>query len=350
MKIYTGDGSEVLIADSEEYGRVLSIAYQGEVTSGNVYGEYDFKAISTTYTEKKAYNIPEAPVITVEKLPWANLDDLKTDGIRPDGRVCYRFIIDCGTCYISVAADCLPEEMRDYLMYFALSKQLDPMNIDLVKAKDVEPFGVYVPEKASSVLRLQRGILGYYYDTPYSLYFIFTDNNNNRLYLYYRRDNVYFSAVPAVPAENIIPIENIDWNTVDNFVKNNTTFLLDCGNVKIKVDAECTTEQAWFYIEQIKNAAMFDAAQKDGKILTIDKVKELAKKGDDLTWSDFDGYTFTEGGSGLYIKSYSVEGGYNLMIGGGGRETKPMYIYLSDGNDNIIDIRYDSIDEFLNES
>ncbi len=345
LKIYTGDGSEVMIAETEEYGRVLHICYQSEVTtSGGVYGGYDFKAISTKYTEKKAYNITEAPVISAEQLLSVKLDDLKTDGIRQDGRVCYRFIIDYGTCYISVAADCLPEEMRDYLMYY-LEKEFDVIHITRASAKDVEPFGVYVPEKENSVLGNEFGRLEFYGDTPSGLYFVFSNHdNNNRFYLYYRRDNIYFSAMPA---ENIIPIENIDWSTVDNFVKNNTTFLLDCGNVKIEVDADCTTEQAWFYIEQIKNSAMFNTAKEDGKILTIDKVKELAKKGDDLTWSDFDGYTFTEGGSGLYIKSYSVEGGYNLMIGGSGRETKPMYINLSDGNGNLIDIRYDSVDDFL---
>ncbi|MDE6596093.1 MAG: hypothetical protein K2K44_08795, partial [Oscillospiraceae bacterium] len=310
LKIYTGGGSEVMSAETEENGRVLKICYQSDVTTnGGIYGGNDFKAISTMYTEKKYYIDTTDPVISAEQAPFADLDELKTDGVRPDGRVCYRFIIDCGTCYITVAADCLPEEMRDYLMYFALAKQLDPMTIDLDKAKAVEPFGVYVPEKESSVLRLQRGHLGYYYNAPYSLSFVFSDNNNynNFLRFYYRGDNVYFSAVPA---ENIIPIENIDWNTVDNFVKNNTTFLLDCGNVKIKVEANCTTEQAWFYIEQIKNSAMFDAAKKDGKLLTIDKIKELAQKGDDLIWDDFDDYVFSEGGSGLYIRMYPVEGGY----------------------------------------
>lgn len=214
MKIYTGYGSEVRSAVTEENERMLRINYQSEVKSGNVYGEYDFKAIGATYTEKKYYIDTTDPVISVEKLPWADLDDLKTDGIRPDGRVCYRFIIDCGTCYISVAADCLPEEMKQF-------------------------------------------------------------------------------------------------------------------------------------IGEITGTAVHDAADEDVKILTMDKVRELAKKGDDLTWSDFDGYTFTEGGSGLYIKSYAVEGGYNLMIGGEGRETKPMYIYLTGNGKQRIDIRYDSIDDFL---
>lgn len=214
MKIYTGGGSEVMSAETEEDGRMLRITYQSEVKSGNVYGEYDFKSIGATYSEKKYYIDTTDPVITVEKLPWANLDDLKTDGIREGGRVCYRFIIDCGTCYIYVAADCLPGEMKQF-------------------------------------------------------------------------------------------------------------------------------------IGEITGTAVRDADDEDVKILTIYKVKELAKKGDDLTWSDFDGYTFTEGGSGLYIKSYSVEGGYNLMIGGEGRETKPMYIYLTGNGKQRIDIRYDSIDDFL---
>lgn len=216
MKIYTGYGSEVRKGDSDEYGQILNISYQSEVTSGSTYGGNDFKAISVTYTEKKAYNIPEAPVILIAEAHITDIDKLKTDGIREGGRVCYRFVIDCGTCYITVAADCLPEEMKQF-------------------------------------------------------------------------------------------------------------------------------------ISEITGTDMQDADDEDEKILTIDKVKELAKKGDDLMWDDFDGYTFTEGGSGLYIRTYTVEEGYSLYIGGSSLYEKPMYIYLSGKGKGRIDIRYESVDEFLGE-
>ncbi len=82
----------------------------------------------------------------------------------------------------------------------------------------------------------------------------------------------------------------------------------------------------------------------------MSKVKELAKKGDDLMWSDFDGYAFTEGGSGIYIKLYEIEGTDYTVAVGGVPDKKPMYINLGDENGNYIDIRYDSVDDFLNEN
>lgn len=103
------------------------------------------------------------------------------------------------------------------------------------------------------------------------------------------------------------------------------------------------------FISEITGTDMQDADDEDEKILTIDKVKELAKKGDDLMWDDFDGYTFTEGGFGLYIRTYTVEEGYSLYIGGGGPDDKPMYIDLSGKGKGRIDIRYESVDEFLGE-
>lgn len=360
MKIYTGDGSEVMSADSEEYGRVLKICYQSEVTSGNVYGEYDFKAISTMYTEKKAYNIPEAPVISDEEAPIADLDKLKTDGVRPDGRVCYRFIIDCGTCYITVAADCLPEEMQDYLMAIALQKEFGVGSLEY--SNKLEPFAGYVPTK-QDVLIYDKEELGesghsrikYLHET------VDGDGALVHMHLRFYRDiknltlDYYMYGTDLAAGRNIgesvMKLDDVTLEILKPIFGDGKIgrIIIDCGNFFIEVHAEnCSAEEVWAYVGEIKGNAVQDAADEDGKILTIDKVKELAKKGDDLTWSDFDGYTFTEGGSGLYIKSYSVEGGYNLMIGGEGRETKPMYIYLSDGNDNTIDIRYDSIDDFLN--
>lgn len=358
MKIYTDDGSEVKKCDSDEYGQVLNIYYQSDVTSGSTYGEYDYKVIAVTYTEKKAYNIPEAPVISIADAPVTELDKLKTDGKRGGGRVCYRFVIDCGSCYITVAADCLPEEMRDYLISLVMEKEFGAGNggqdgtaVTFEEAKYVKPFDVYVPTRESGVLGLKKGVLNYYEGANsrdlHSMHLTFTDSYyNETLTLVYWKNNAI--DLSDIPAENIIPIENIDWSTVNTFAKNNTAFWLDCGEVNIQAVPECSVEQAWFYIEQIKSSAMFDAAKRDGKLITLDKVKELAKKGDDLTWSDFEDYYGVDVGSGLYIMSYAVEGtNYSVSVGGGSLTEKPMYIYLSGNGKEKIDIRYDSVEEFL---
>lgn len=88
--------------------------------------------------------------------------------------------------------------------------------------------------------------------------------------------------------------------------------------------------------------------QKDSE-LTIEKVKELAKKGEDLSWEDFNDYQGTSIGSGLYILEYDIDDEYYLVIGGVSTEEKPMYIYLekSSNSDKYIDIRTDDISDFI---
>lgn len=60
--------------------------------------------------------------------------------------------------------------------------------------------------------------------------------------------------------------------------------------------------------------------------LTLEKVKELAKKGDALSWSDFELYRHTDIGSGLYIYFYEIDENYCLVIGGGDTQADPLYI------------------------
>lgn len=90
--------------------------------------------------------------------------------------------------------------------------------------------------------------------------------------------------------------------------------------------------------------------------LTIQDIKRLSQKGNNLTWSDFDNYKSNEIGFGLYIKSYPIKDfdGY-LLIGGGSPEWKmPLYIkitkeispYVSATMDSE-DIRYNDITYFL---
>lgn len=246
MKISTENGSEVAVADSEEYGRVLNICYQSEVTSGDVYGGSDFKAIALTYTEKKEYNIPEAPIVRFEDILFADLDAYKTDGIRGGGRSCYRFVIDCGTCFITVAADCTPDDMQTYITSLVI-------------------------------------------------------------------DNEFGNKVTAEEEE-----------------------------LKRRQEEEAEEERKRTEEEAKKAESLVNA-----KLISLEKLKELAEKGDGLMWDDFDGYDFEDVGSGLCIRVYGVEGGYTVMVGGGSLKEKPMYVYL-DGNGKRIDMRYESIDGILN--
>lgn len=85
-----------------------------------------------------------------------------------------------------------------------------------------------------------------------------------------------------------------------------------------------------------------------GEQLTLEKVKELAQKGEDLLWNDFEQYR-DEGniGYGLVIIRYDIDENYYLLIGGGGGNP-PLYIYLcSKADDSRIDIRTESIDDFI---
>lgn len=83
--------------------------------------------------------------------------------------------------------------------------------------------------------------------------------------------------------------------------------------------------------------------------LTLEKVIELSKKGNELSWKDFEKYVSIEIGSGLYIRRYDIDENYYLLIGGGSIDEKPMYIYLVKANnpDNFIDIRIDNISNFI---
>lgn len=54
----------------------------------------------------------------------------------------------------------------------------------------------------------------------------------------------------------------------------------------------------------------------EGKALTMEKVRELAEKGEELTWSDFEDYPYEDIGSGLYIYRYEIDESYYLLIGG----------------------------------
>ena len=86
----------------------------------------------------------------------------------------------------------------------------------------------------------------------------------------------------------------------------------------------------------------------------MDDVRELAKKGDNLTWEDFRGYQGEDVGSGICIFKYDLGNGYILYVGGlPDTESKPNFIMLCNADDktlrNGIDIRTEDIEAFMNQ-
>ena len=96
-----------------------------------------------------------------------------------------------------------------------------------------------------------------------------------------------------------------------------------------------------------------------GKKLTLDEVVRQAEKGDELSWEDFENYSYRVTGSGLYIRSYEIDDEYHLLIGGsfpgnleeGEEPEKPMYIYLiKEGMpEERVEIREGNVREFINQ-
>ncbi|WP_379135927.1 hypothetical protein [Paenibacillus sp. sgz500958] len=76
----------------------------------------------------------------------------------------------------------------------------------------------------------------------------------------------------------------------------------------------------------------------------MDDIRELARKGEDLTWKDFDVYLYEDIGSGLYIRKYEVDENYYVLVSGGSLSISPMQISLVKANGEPIDIRHDDID------
>ena len=82
--------------------------------------------------------------------------------------------------------------------------------------------------------------------------------------------------------------------------------------------------------------------------LTMQKVRELSRKGESLSWEDFAPYAGGEIGSGLYIMQYDINGEYTVLVGGGSPKEKPFYIRLVNKiSKEDIDIRKENIDLFL---
>ncbi len=87
--------------------------------------------------------------------------------------------------------------------------------------------------------------------------------------------------------------------------------------------------------------------------LILPKVRELAYKGEELTWRDFERYNCRDIGSGLYILHFELDETFDLFVGGVPMpDEKPMYVKLAldADSDKYIDIRTDDINAFIEEA
>ena len=80
-------------------------------------------------------------------------------------------------------------------------------------------------------------------------------------------------------------------------------------------------------------------------LITVEDILNLSKKDEELTWSDFEKYKYTDVGSGLYIWEFEVDKcrDTKLKIGGGNLEEKPDYIKLTMWTGVDVDVRNDDL-------
>lgn len=103
------------------------------------------------------------------------------------------------------------------------------------------------------------------------------------------------------------------------------------------------TENVESFINNILNPNISSKQEK----LTIDDVIKLSKKGDALTWSDFEKYEHTDIGSGLFVWQFLLEDNFELLVGGGYIYEKPSYIRIKHSHGESIDIRTENVETFV---
>lgn len=108
------------------------------------------------------------------------------------------------------------------------------------------------------------------------------------------------------------------------------------------------------YVFIIKTDAVLSSIKANRDTLTIEKLIELSKMGDRLSWGDFAAFYGNEIGSGLYIIEYPIDDTFSVLIGGASPDEEPMYILLKsiDANniEKSLDVRKGDIKDFIKES
>lgn len=362
-----------------------TVQYNGRNIVLDYSGENRFSYIGLTYTEDKEMTA-DYSVITLEELINSDIVILRDDS--EDNRRNYKFAVECnglyGSFYVCIDSEkCTTAELYgcvlDTLMENAttdlgvqtgvhLSNGITLADSTLAKANKIPPFAGYVPQSESfGSLKLSAVSEGYFDGdvSPCLIHMVYVDDVDNPKQML---TSHFFSDHRAVSLEEIkvsaVPISELSADKLNDYkVASGTSILIDCGDFKILIgaNANCSKEDIWRFINGVKVLTTYDAENKGdalyerllrggGEALTIEKVKELAQKGDALTWSDFTDFSGTSVGSGLFIMAYDVDGtDYTILVGGAIVDVKPMYIYLEDKDNNSIDIRRDSVEEFLGE-
>lgn len=73
----------------------------------------------------------------------------------------------------------------------------------------------------------------------------------------------------------------------------------------------------------ICSACQSNKEEEKREYISIVELKSLSEKGEALNWNDFNKYSFEDIGSGLYIRRFRVEGGYQLLVSGKSLESPP---------------------------
>lgn len=311
----------------------------------------------------------------------------------------YSFTVDCGDFMINFVSNIFADELYSFIE--KIGGDLGD-TVTLAEANAVEPFAGYVPQ-LENIGDMKLGDIshkGIWLSLNYSV----QESEKEFACI-----NATYTTSDVHQNYSVITLAGLTPDAVEfeRYGNGEYRFAIGCGDFFICIDAEnCSFEQLWEYVGAVReNAAvteerarqheeeerkLAEEAEKDRReeevkaletdvintkndlaenkddedeehseteaaetvggdtqnILTADKIKELAKKGDELTWSDFDGYDFLDVGSGLYIREYAAEGGCTLMVGGVSPEEKPMYIYLN-SKKGLVDIRYESVDDLF---
>lgn len=358
------------LSESAEYGKTLKISYDIPLYLSNIH------QLSATFTEKKAWRENNEPLVTLGEITKEGLEKFKTDEISYDGTGYYQFAVDCGGFFVTVNAWCTPEELWEYISAInpGAAEKAEQERKDAEKAEQERIAAEKAEQERKDAEKAEQDRIAA--EKAEQERKAAEKAEQKRIEEEQKRideQNAAFERIVKGGSETLTfekvrklaeKGDKLDWSDFENFSGTavgsglfimaysveNTDYWVNVGGVP--------GEKPWYvYLSKsgddkridIRYDSIDDFLDSNPQItLTTDKIKELAKKGDDLTWSDFDGYTFTEGGSGLYIRTYRVEGGYSLNIGGGSPYEKPMYINLSGNGKGKIDIRYDSIDDFLN--
>lgn len=127
-----------------------------------------------------------------------------------------------------------------------------------------------------------------------------------------------------------------------------------CLRVTTDYDSGRITDYPYIAMEPQTLELMAESFALDDRIgadvkprLTLEDVQNLAgRKGEELSWADFEAYDCIETGSGLYIRIYPIDETFSLSIGGAGPEEEPLYIYLTTEEDRI-DICRENVRAFI---